>query len=369
MSHDINDLRKTPFHSFHVASGAKMVDFGGWHMPLQYEGILKEHHCVRSKVGLFDVSHMGEITLKGARALEAARVLVTNGLGIDIGQAQYSPMCNHEGGIIDDLIVYRRSENNVLICVNASNREKDFAWIVQNNPFPGEVEVINESDSFAQIAVQGRHAEALLQKLCDMDLSAVRYYHFVEGTCAGVEGCILARTGYTGEDGFEVFLPAAGADVMWPAILDAGSEFGLAPIGLGARDSLRLEAKMHLYGSDMTEKNNPYEAALGWAVQIKKEHFIGKEALIDYRKNHWTHRMVGMKVEGRIPRPGCPVLLDGRKVGVVTSGTKSPVLGYGVAMAYIEKPLSKIGTELHVDVRGRTATAKVVKGAFYRRDY
>ena len=369
MGQNVDTLKKTAFHSFHLAAGAKMVDFGGWHMPLQYEGILKEHQCVRSQVGLFDVSHMGEITLKGAKALEAARILVTNALDIEIGQAQYSPMCNHEGGIIDDLIVYRRAEDNVLICVNAANREKDFNWIVANNPFPEEVEVLNESDDYAQVAVQGRFAEALLQKLCTVDLSSVGYYHFVEGACAGVEGCILARTGYTGEDGFEVFLPVAGADVMWPAIMEAGAEFGLAPIGLGARDSLRLEARMHLYGSDMTEANTPFEAALGWAVKLKKESFIGKEALIDYRDNHWNRRMVGVRVEDRIPRPHCLVYVNDEEIGEVTSGTKSPVLGYGIAMAYVNKEYSKVGTELEIDVRGKRAKATVVQGAFYRRDY
>jgi len=361
-------LQKTPFHPFHIEAGAKMVDFGGWHMPLQYQGILAEHHTVRERVGLFDVSHMGEISLLGEKALEAARHLVTNSVKIEIGQAQYSPMCNLEGGIIDDLIVYRRSENNVLICVNASNRQKDFAWIQKNNPFPNEVQVINHSEDFAQVAIQGRHAEATLQKICEQDLSSVQYYHFVEGTVAGVENCIIARTGYTGEDGFEVFLPVEGASSMWPALMVAGEEFGIAPIGLGARDSLRLEAKMHLYGSDMTEANTPYEAALGWAVKLKKKAFIGKEALIDYKANRWTRRMVGLKVDKRIPRPGCPIRHEGNEVGVVTSGTKSPVLGYGIAMAYVAKELSVPGTKLQIDVRGRMAEAEVIKGPFYRRD-
>lgn len=368
MGSDTN-LKKTPFHSCHLNAGAKMVDFGGWHMPLQYQGIIKEHHNVRSNVGLFDVSHMGEVTFKGPKALEAARHLVTNALNIEIGQAQYSPMCNHEGGIIDDLIVYRRSEDNVLICVNAANREKDYQWMVQNNPFPDEVEIVNQSDDFAQIAVQGRYAEATLQKLCDMSLSDVGYYHFVEGIFAGVEGCIVARTGYTGEDGFEVFIPVGGSDGIWDAVIAAGEEFSIAPIGLGARDSLRLEAKMHLYGSDMTEDNTPFEASLGWAVKLKKTDFIGKAALADYKANHWHRRLAGLKVEGRIPRPGCAVMCNGENVGVVTSGTKSPVLGYGIAMAYVRKDLSKIGTELQIDVRGRTAQATVVKGAFYQRDY
>ena len=369
MDLDRKSLKKTSFHSCHLEAGAKMVDFGGWHMPLQYQGILKEHHNVRSNVGLFDVSHMGEVTFKGSKALEAARYLVTNALNIEIGQAQYSPMCNHDGGIIDDLIVYRRSEDNVLICVNAANREKDYRWMVENNPFPNEVEVINQSDDFAQIAVQGRHAEATLQKLCDTDLSAVGYYHFLEGTFAGVEGCIIARTGYTGEDGFEVFIPVSGAEGIWNSVLAAGEEFSISPIGLGARDSLRLEAKMHLYGSDMTEDNTPFEASLGWAVKLKKNDFIGKAALVDYKANHWNRRLAGLKVEGRIPRPGCSVMLNGERVGVVTSGTKSPVLGYGIAMAYVRKDLSKIGTELQIDVRGRIAQATVVKGAFFQRDY
>ena len=345
-----------------------MVDFGGWHMPLQYTRIIPEHMCVREKVGLFDVSHMGEVLVRGEKALEVVRHLMTNNIRIEIGQAQYTPMCNDKGGIIDDCVVYRRSETEIMICINAANREKDIAWITSRNPHP-DVEIYNASDDFAQLAIQGRHAQALIQKITDIPLQDIAYYHFAEGRVAGVDGCIVARTGYTGEDGFEIFLPATQAAVMWPAIRTAGEEFGLQCIGLGARDSLRLEARMHLYGSDMTEQDTPYDAGLGWAVKLKKDDFIGKEALLEYKNNHWNRRMVGLKVDKRIPRPGCDVLHDGKVVGRVTSGTKSPMLGYGIAMAYVDRSLARAGTSFEIDVRGKRAPAVSIKGSFYTLNY
>lgn len=363
-------LRRTPFFSFHEAAGARLIDFGGWEMPVQYEGILAEHKRVREGVGLFDVSHMGEVRVRGPKALAAVDHLVSNRMSdLVAGQARYSPMCRPSGGIVDDLIVYKLSDEDVLVCVNASNRDKDFDWMVENNPFPGEAVFTAEHDHWAQLAIQGRHAEAILQTLTDVDLSGIAYYWFGQGVVAGVAGCIIARTGYTGEDGFEVFLPTAGADAMWPAMMSAGAAHGLQPIGLGARDTLRLEARMHLYGNDMDDDTTPLEAALAWAVKLDKPDFVGRNALVAQRAARPKRRLVGLVVSKRIARHGNPVVLDGEAVGVVTSGTRSPSLGTNIALAYVPLRLARPGTRLQVDVRGRLADAEVVKGPFYKRDY
>ncbi|MFT4976272.1 MAG: aminomethyltransferase [Myxococcota bacterium] len=363
-------LRRTPFHSFHVEAGAKMVDFGGWHMPLSYTRVIPEHEQVRSSVGLFDVSHMGEVRVHGDDALAAVQHIVTNDVLIDIGQAQYTCMCRPDGGIVDDLIVYRLAEQDFLLCINASNRHKDFAWIRDNNPHKDTVATDNVSDFWAQLAIQGRRAVETLQPLTDTDLSAIEYFRFATATVAGIEGCIVARTGYTGEDGFEVFLPAGAADVLWPAIVAAGAPFGLCPIGLAARDTLRLEARLHLYGSDMSEETTPLEASLGWCTKIRsKEDFIGRDAMIAQRKGGLPRKLVGMTVDKRIPRPHCPIRFDGAVVGEVTSGTRSPTLGSNVALGYVPAQLSKPGTVLEIDVRGKMAEATVVRGPFYKRDY
>lgn len=363
-------MRRTPFHAFHLEAGAKMVDFGGWHMPLSYTRVIPEHILVRASVGLFDVSHMGEVRVHGADAHKAVQHLVTNDVLIDIGQAQYTAMCRPDGGIVDDLIVYRLGEQDFLLCINAANRAKDFAWIRDNNPYKDTVQTENVSDFWAQLAVQGRNAPATLQKLTDADLSALKYFWFTHATVAGVEDCIIARTGYTGEDGFEVFLPAGAADVMWPAIMEAGREFGLTPIGLAARDTLRLEARLHLYGSDMSEETTPLEAALGWCTKIKgKDDFIGRDAMIAQRKAGVPRKLVGMIVDKRIPRPHCAIRAGGEVVGEVTSGTRSPTLGTNIALGYVPPEHAKPGTKLEIDVRGKMAPATVVRGPFYKRDY
>jgi aminomethyltransferase len=365
-------LLRTPFFAHHQQAGARLIDFGGWEMPVQYEGILAEHRRVRASAGLFDVSHMGEVRLVGPRALEAARLLVSNDLQIEDGQAQYTAMCNERGGIVDDLIVYRMSAAEVFICVNAANRAKDTDWIRAHNPFPGEVEVRAEHDDWAQVAVQGRNAVAILQKLTDRPLSEVRNYWFTQGRVAGVDGCILARTGYTGEDGFEVFLPASGADALWPALLDAGRGFpegDLAPIGLGARDTLRLEAKMNLYGSDMNDDTTPLEVGLGWVTKLDKPAFVGRDAILAQREAGVPRRQVCLEVQDRIARPHCPILFEGQVVGEVTSGTRSPTLEANIALGLVPAALSKPGARLVVDVRGKPADATVVRGPFYKRPY
>ncbi len=360
------DLKTTPLHSRHIALGARMVDFGGWHMPIQYEGIRAEHLGCRSSAGLFDVSHMGEVRLRGPGALAAARRLVSNSLRIADGQAQYSPMCYPDGGIVDDLIVYRIAEDDVLICVNASNRDKDFAWIKENTA-PG-VSVVDEGDAWGQVAIQGRAAVGILQGLTPRELGSVGGFWFTQGAVAGVDGCILARTGYTGEDGFEIFVPAAHTGRVWDALLEAGGA-ALVPVGLGARDTLRLEARMCLYGNDISASTTPLEAQLGWTVKLDDGDFIGRDALIAQKEAGVPRRLVGLLVEERIPRPHCPILSEGAVVGEVTSGTRSPSLDQNIALGYVPSALARPGTRVQVDVRGKLADATVQKGAFYARPY
>ena len=370
--------KKTPFHSFHVESGAKMVNFGGWELPQQYTKIVEEHHTVRTKSGLFDVSHMGEVFLEGDGALDVARYLVSNDLDVVDGQAQYTCILNEQGGIVDDVIVYRYSESKVMICINAANREKDSLWIENKNPNP-DVRVRRASDDYAQIAIQGPNAEQILQNHTSQDLSQIKYYHFAEGKVCGIQNCIIARTGYTGEDGFEVFIPLqtelhdkddAVID-LWKTLLDSGKNLGIAPIGLGARDTLRMEANMNLYGNDMDDNTSPYESGLGWSVKLKKDSFVGKDACYEFKNNQWIKRQVNLTLEKKVPRPGCE-LWDksegGERVGIVTSGTKSPTLGQGIAIAQLNRDLAKVGSEVYVDIRGKRFLATVIKAPFYKRN-
>ncbi len=362
-------IRRTPFFVFHKEAGARLIDFGGWEMPVQYTGILEEHHGCRAGVGLFDVSHMGEVRICGPNALAAVQHLVTNDASkLDDGQAMYTAMCNERGGIVDDLIVYRFGPEEFLICVNAANRAKDYAWMKAHNPF--HAEITDESDFWGQLAVQGRHAEALLQGLTDAPLAGVKNYHFVpSATVAGIENCIIARTGYTGEDGFEVFLPAGAADVLWAAIQSAGKAYGLVNVGLGARDTLRLEMKYALYGNDITDDTSPLEAGLAWVTKLEKGDFVGRDAIVAQKAAGVPRRLVGLLVEGRIARPHSPVLVDGVVVGEITSGTRGPSVDANVAIAYVAAEHSKVGTRVQIDIRGKIAEAVVAKTPFYTRPY
>jgi aminomethyltransferase len=364
-------LKRTPFFDCHVLAKARIIEFCGFEMPVQYSGIIDEHRAVRTSVGLFDVSHMGEVWIRGPRAMDAVQGLVTNdAASIVNGQAMYTAMCNDHGGIVDDLLVYRVSPTEFLICVNAANREKDFNWMYSHNPCPDGASVTDESDSWGQVALQGRHAEATLQKLTSLKLSELQTYHFVFGTVGGIEGCIVARTGYTGEDGFEVFVPADRAAALWPALLEAGAEFEIKPIGLGARDTLRLEAKYCLYGNDITDDTTPLEAGLGWVTRLEKTTpFVGQGPLLAQRDAGIPRRLVCMVVKDRIARQHCPILLDGEQVGEVTSGTRAPWVDQNIALGYVPTRLAKPGTHVQIDIRGRFADAEVVKPPFYKRPY
>jgi aminomethyltransferase len=355
---------RTPLYDAHVKAGARMVEFAGFDMPVQYKGVLEEHAAVRSDVGIFDVSHMGEVTLEGPRALEAAQGLVTNDLSkCKDGQAQYSALCNEKGGVIDDIIVYRFSPGRLFVCVNASGREKDFEWM--RDRAGKDVAVGQRSDDWAQIAVQGPNAPKLVDSLCEPRVLDLGYYHFREATVAGVRGCIVARTGYTGEDGFEVFVPPSGARKLWDTLVERGA----VPCGLGARDSLRLEVAYRLYGNDMDEEHTPLEAGLGWIVKLdKKGGFVGSEALIRQKQQGLSRKLVGFKLTGKgIARHGYPTLKEGKRVGEVTSGTMSPVLKEPIGLAYVPAALSKEGSAFEVEIRGKPVPAQVVKTPFVEK--
>ena len=362
-------MKRTPLFECHQEANARFVDFGGWEMPVQYSGIQQEHHAVRQDVGLFDVSHMGEVEVTGADALIVVNRIITNDLmSAQDGQAQYTAMCREDGGIIDDLVVYRFSAERVLICVNASNREKDAAWIIEQVGRLCEAEgfsaeVVDRSDEYAQLALQGPRAQRLLQTLTSAELSSLGRFRFVEAEVAGVT-CIVSRTGYTGEDGFELYLPAEGGATVWRALMSADEP--PCPAGLGARDTLRLEMKMALYGNDIDEETTPLEAGLGWVTKFKKEAFIGRDALMAQKEAGVKRALVAFKMDGRlIPRQGYPILNEaGEEVGVVTSGTKSPSVGVGIGMGYVPVELKGVGTTLQVQVRQKLERAEVVKPPF-----
>lgn len=359
-------LHHTPLHASHVALGGRMVPFAGFEMPVMYRGVRKEHHAVREVGGLFDVSHMGEVFFRGPEATAAVSRLVSNDVSrLADGQAQYNAVCNERGGVVDDVVVYRFSEEEWMICVNAANRDKDYRWFVDRTEAVG-VEIVDEGSAWAQIAVQGPRAEPLLNGLAEPELCDLPSFHHRRGRVAGASDCVIARTGYTGEDGFEVFCAADHAEAVWQALL-ATEE--LQPIGLGARDTLRLEARLCLYGHELTDETSPWQAGIGRFVALDKPGgFIGQQAL-RRRRGKEPERLVGLVLQGkRIAREQMDVCHEGAVVGRVTSGTRSPTLGSSIALAYVHRDLCRPGTELIVDVRGREAPARVVRGPFYTRD-
>ena len=354
---------RTPLYDAHLRAGARMVEFAGWEMPVQYAGLLDEHEAVRNHVGLFDVSHMGEVIFRGPKALGALQAIFTNDLSkVAEGQAQYGCLCRPTGGIVDDVVIYRRGAEDFLVCVNAGNRQKDFEWLAGH---AGDAEVRNESDEWAQLALQGPKAAQLLQRLCDLNLSLIKTYRFAQGIVAGCP-CLVARTGYTGEDGFELFCRPGDAVKLWDTLLEAGQPEGIQPSGLGCRDSLRLEMAYRLYGSDMDDDATPLEAGLAWVVKFDKGDFIGRAALLKQKEAGLSRKLVGFQLtQAGIARHGYPVVQDGRPIGVVTSGTKSPSLGTAIGLAYVPPALAAEGSTFAVDIRGRPVAATVVKTPFH----
>lgn len=360
--------RRTPLHDRHAEAGGRFVDFAGFEMPVRYESAADEHNRVRTQVGLFDVSHMGEVIVEGPQAGAALDWLMSNRMAnLSVGRARYTLMCNAQGGVVDDLVVYRLGDERFLVCTNAANRDKDFAWMKEHGARPG-VTFTDEGDAWVQIAIQGPNAETLLSRLTDLPLGSIRFFGHQTGTVAGVDGCLVARTGYTGEDGFEVFAPAHKGPAVWDALLEQGADLGVAPIGLAARDTLRLEARLPLYGHELTAETSPRMAGLMWTAKLDKDGgFLGADAIRE-REATDTHRLVGLVMQGRrVARDGMRVLHDGGDVGWVTSGAISPTRGESIGLAYLPEALCEDDVVIDVDVRGKPHPAKVHTGPFYQR--
>lgn len=363
---DTAPLKRTPLNEVHRASGAKMVDFGGWDMPVQYSGLVDEHHTVRNAVGLFDVSHMGEIEVRGPEAAKLVDFVTTNSVAkLKLGQAQYSGLLYEHGGFVDDILVHKVADDSFFICVNASNQDKDFGHIVAHNSFECEVEFA--SGKYAQLAIQGPKALETAQQLTETPLAAIQYYWFVDGTFAGVPARI-ARTGYTGEDGFEIYVDPEHAVATWNAIMAAGKACGIKPAGLGARNTLRLESKMALYGHEIGASISPLEADLAWIVKFEKGDFVGRDALLKQRDAGLTRKLVGFEMRGRgIGRDGYEALLAGQPAGWVTSGSPSPTLQKNIGLCYLPIAHAKPGEKIEIVVRNQAVEAETVPTPFYKR--
>ena len=361
-------LKRTPLYEEHRKLGARLVEFGGWEMPVQYSGILQEHRAVRTHAGLFDVSHMGEFKVEGPDALAFLQYLVPNDVSkLAIHQALYTQLCLPDGGTIDDLIIYRLDDNHYMPVVNAANIYKDFAWIEQQAKNFEYVRVTNQSDTTALLALQGPEAHTILQTLTNEDLSAIRYYHCAPGIVDGVN-CIISRTGYTGEDGFELYCAPIDVIKLWNDLLAAGKDHGLLPAGLGARDTLRLEAGYCLYGHELDEQTNPLEARLGWTVKLDKGDFIGRDALRKVKEQGPKRKLIGIEMTERgIPRSGYAIYENDQPIGYVTSGAPSPTLNKNIGMGYVDAAHAVNGNTIQIDIRGKRTAAQIVALPFYKR--
>jgi aminomethyltransferase len=359
-------LRRTPLFELHQQLGGKIVPFAGYEMPVQYStGILAEHQAVRTAAGMFDVSHMGELDVRGGDALGFLQYVTTNDVSkLDVGQAQYSAICDDDGGILDDCIIYR-FEDHYMVVVNASNVDKDRDWISRYADRFGTT-VSDRSEETGLIALQGPKAQEILSRLTDHDLDAIRYYHFAEGNVDGVDA-VISRTGYTGEDGFELYLPADRTAHVWTRLLEVGRADGLLPAGLGARDSLRLEMGYALYGNDMDQRRNPLEAGLGWITRLDKGDFIGRDAIAQSKEQGIREKLIGFVCQERgFPRHGYEVRINGEPAGEVTSGIVSPMLQQGIGMCYVPAESAKPGTRVDIMVRDKAIPAELVRPPFYR---
>ncbi|MEZ5357874.1 MAG: glycine cleavage system aminomethyltransferase GcvT [Candidatus Zixiibacteriota bacterium] len=366
MTEHTDNLKRTAYTDFHIAAGAKMVPFAGYLMPVQYKGIIEEHKAVRTGVGLFDLSHMGEFVVTGPNALKFLQMVTTNDVAaLEEWQIQYSCMTYEDGGIVDDLLVYNLGDHYMLV-VNAANIDKDFKWLQDH--LIDDVELINRSDDFSLLAIQGPDAQKLLEELTDFDLDGLEYYTAAEEEIAG-KITLFSRTGYTGEDGFELYIPPEDGEELWHAILEAGKKYDMELIGLGARDSLRLEMKMALYGNDIDQTTNPIEAGLGWIVKTNKGKFIGSDVITKVKDEKPERKLVCLVFKDKcFPRHGYAVMDGDDKVGQVTSGTVSPSLNIPIAMAYVPRKMAKIGNTVEVDIRNKRFAAEVIKPPFYKKN-
>lgn len=360
-------MKQTKFNKIHKQLGAKMVEFAGFEMPIQYSSIIAEHKAVRNSVGVFDVSHMGEIFITGDKALDFVQHITINDASkLFPGRVQYSAMCYPDGGIVDDLLVYKISETEFLLVVNASNIEKDYRWMKENNKFG--VSIKDRSDEYSLLAVQGPHSADVIQKLVSDELN-LEYYHFMNGKIAGVD-MIISRTGYTGEIGYELYFKGdeSTAEKVWNEIFSAGKEFDIQPVGLAARDSLRLEMGYCLYGNDIDQTTNPIEAGLGWVTKLDKQEFIGKDVILKAKQDGTKRKLVAMiSDEKTFPRHGYEIIADSKKVGVITSGTVSPVLEKPIALGYVDKPFNSQGSEVAFKIRDKEFPARITKLPFVKK--
>jgi aminomethyltransferase len=359
-------LKRTALNAVHKGAGARLVEFGGWEMPVEYSGITQEHLAVRTHAGLFDVSHMGELEVRGPQALALLQYVTSNDVSrLKLFQAQYAALMYAQGSAVDDCIIHRLGEDYFFICVNAANTEKDYDWIVRHNIFGAEIR--NVSADYSQLAIQGPRAADIVAKTTGSDIRELRYFECMETRCCGVEG-LLARTGYTGEDGFEFYFPPAESERVWNGWLEAGRPEGLVPAGLGARNTLRLEAAYPLYGHELDEETTLLEANLGWICKFDKGNFLGREALLEQRERGTRKKLAGFEMEDRgIARDGYPVLIDGRAVGRVTSGSPAPFLKKNIGLTYLPPSQAEVGQEIEIEIRGRPVPARVVSLPFYKR--
>ncbi len=365
-------LKRTALFEEHQRLGGRLIDFGGWELPVQYTGVMDEHLACRQSAGLFDVSHMGEVHVEGPEAEKFLNYLVTNNVSkLAVGQAQYTAMCNEHGGIVDDLVIYRRAADRFLVVVNASNTDKDFSWIQKIHAKSGhQCKVTNESAEYTQIAVQGKNAAHILQAITDTPLAPIKTYWFAEGKVLKNIPAILARTGYTGEDGFEVYVPWNDGPKVWRSLMENGEKFGIKPCGLGARDTLRLEMKYPLYGNELSDETNPLEAGLGWVTKLDKGDFVGRGPTAMLKDKGLSRQLVGFKLLDRgIPRHGYAVFsADGAtRIGEVTSGTQSPSLKQSIGIAYVATAQAAVGSKMTIDIRGAKVPAEVVATPFYKK--
>lgn len=362
-------MKTTPLYENHLELKGKIIDFGGWALPVEYSGILSEHEAVRTKAGLFDVSHMGEITVKGEDAEKYLQNMVTNDISVlTNNQIAYTTMCYPDGGVVDDLLVYKYSREDYLLVVNASNTDKDFDWL--KNHVSGSAEVKNVSSDYAQLALQGPEAQTILQRIVKDDLNEIEFYHFKDNVEVGGIKALVSRTGYTGEDGFELYFASAEGPKMWELLLETGKEDGLVPAGLGARDTLRFEAALPLYGQELDNDITPLEAGLGFCVKLAKDDFIGRDALAAQKAEGLKRKVAGFEMVDRgIPRSHYEVYSDGKKIGYVTTGSFSPTLKKNIGLALIDAEYAKVGTEIEVSVRNKKLKAIIIKKPFYTKKY
>ncbi len=366
----MNDVKKTSLFNAHEKYGGKVVDYSGWALPVQFEGIIAEHEAVRNAAGLFDVSHMGEVEVKGNEATEFIQNLVTNDITVlNEFQVQYNFMCYPSGGVVDDLLVYKFNNNDYLLVINAGNVDKDYAWMVENSK-GFDVGLKNISDDISEMALQGPKAQEILQELTDTDLSEIGFFYSKKDVNVAGANCLISRTGYTGEDGFEIYLSHDKAENVWDKIMEAGKSKGIKPVGLGARDTLRFEASLPLYGNEISQDITPLEAGLGFFVKLNKDNFIGKDALVKQKEEGLKRKLIGFEmVDNGIPRHGYDILVDGKVIGFVTTGYASPTLKKNIGLAIVDAEYSPLDSFINIQVRKRVLKARIISKRFYQKQY